>query len=257
MVATVGRGRILMWEGGSLWLMEALPADSGAAKSTDFHAHHAVQLTFSLGARLQVRTRHQNILGNCVVGADVSHALEAVGLGAILFVEPESRAGRAIAHSLLGKARLAPVPDGVVDDLIGALKSAYADAGKSDAFLIGIGRSIIARLAGLAEPELPDRRVQNIIAQVASRLDNPMTLAAAAKSVDLSPGRLRHLFVEQTGLPFRTYLLWLRLRKAVAVFAGGASLTEAAHQAGFSDSAHFSRTFRRMFGIPAAALQLI
>jgi hypothetical protein len=26
---------------------------------------------------------------------------------------------------------------------------------------------------------------------------------------------------------------------------------------GFSDSAHFSRTFRRMFGLPAAALQLI
>jgi AraC-like DNA-binding protein len=68
---------------------------------------------------------------------------------------------------------------------------------------------------------------------------------------------LRHLFVEQTGLPFRTYLLWLRLTKAVAVFAGGGSLTEAAHEAGFSDSAHFSRTFRRMFGLPAAALQLI
>ena len=84
-----------------------------------------------------------------------------------------------------------------------------------------------------------------------------MTLAAAAKSVDLSPGRLRHLFVEQTGLPFRTYLLWLRLTKAVAVFAGRGSLTEAAHQAGFSDSEHFSRTFRRMFGLPAAALQLI
>jgi AraC-like DNA-binding protein len=180
-----------------------------------------------------------------------------VGLGAILFVEPESRAGRAIAQRLLGKTRLAPIPDGLVDDLIAELKRAHADGGTSNAFLTGIGRSIIGRLAGLAEPELPDRRVQNIIAQVASRLDDPMTLAAAAKSADLSPGRLRHLFVEQTGLPFRTYLLWLRLTKAVAVFASGGSLTEAAHQAGFSDSAHFSRTFRRMFGLPAAALQLI
>ena len=41
-----------------------------------------------------------------------------------------------------------------------------------------------------------------------------------------------------------------------AVLAGGRSLTEAAHEAGFADSAHFSRTFRRMFGLPAAALRI-
>jgi len=258
MVAAAGRGRILIWEGGSLWLMEALPAAGNVTNSTDFHSHHAVQLTFSLGGRFQLRTRHQSISGDCVVAADASHILEAVGFGAILFVEPESRAGRAIAHSLLGKTRLAPVPDGVVGDLIAELKrsSAVADKNNSE-HLIGVGRAIVARLAGLAEPELPDPRVQNIIAQAASRLDRPMTLAAVAKSVDLSPGRARHLFVEQTGLPFRTYLLWLRLTKAVEVYAGGGSLTEAAHQAGFADSAHFSRTFRRMFGLPAAALQLI
>jgi AraC-like DNA-binding protein len=103
---------------------------------------------------------------------------------------------------------------------------------------------------------LPDPRVQKIIAYVASRLDRPIALASVAKSVGLSPSRVRHLFVEQTGLPFRTYLLWLRLTKAVGIFAGGGSLTEAAHEAGFADSAHFSRTFRRMFGIQAAALRV-
>ena len=77
-----------------------------------------------------------------------------------------------------------------------------------------------------------------------------------AALVGLSPGRTRHLFVQQTGLPFRTYLLWLRLNRAVELYAGGASLTEAAHAAGFSDSAHLSRTFHRMFGIAAASLRV-
>jgi len=84
-----------------------------------------------------------------------------------------------------------------------------------------------------------------------------ITLEAAARIAGLSPSRARHLFVEQTGLPFRTYLLWLKIIRAVGLFSRGKSLTVAAHEAGFADSAHFSRTFKRMFGIPAAALQIL
>jgi len=50
--------------------------------------------------------------------------------------------------------------------------------------------------------------------------------------------------------------LWLRLMRAVERFAAGASLTDAAHEAGFADSAHLSRTFRRMFGIAAGSLRV-
>jgi AraC-like DNA-binding protein len=62
--------------------------------------------------------------------------------------------------------------------------------------------------------------------------------------------------VESTGLPFRTYLLWLRLSKALELFSEGVSLTDAAHGAGFSDSSHLSRTFRRLFGIAADSLRI-
>jgi AraC-like DNA-binding protein len=63
------------------------------------------------------------------------------------------------------------------------------------------------------------------------------------------------LFVEQTGVPFKTYLLWLRLVRAVELYSQGAnSLTDAAHAAGFADSAHFSRVFKRTFGSPATTL---
>ncbi|MCC7134500.1 MAG: helix-turn-helix domain-containing protein, partial [Gemmatimonadales bacterium] len=65
-----------------------------------------------------------------------------------------------------------------------------------------------------------------------------------------------HLFVQEVGLAFRPYVLWLRLNRAVEAFAAGEALTAAAYQAGFSDSAHLSRTFRRMYGIAAASLQL-
>jgi len=257
MVTAVGRGRIVMWEGASLWLMEGLPASGDIPNSTDFHAHHAVQITLSLGGRFQLRTREHNLCANAAVAPDASHIFQAVGWIAILFVEPESRAGRAIARSLFGESSLASVPADLVDDLVAQLKRTVSETKKDDASIIALGRSLVGRLAGLNEAELPDARIQKIAAYVASRLDGPITLAAAARSVGLSPGRARHLFVEQTGLPFRTYLLWLRITKAVGMFAGGAPLTEAAHEAGFADSAHFSRTFRRMFGLPAAALRIL
>lgn len=256
MVAAVGRGRILIWEGASLWLMDALPASGNVANTTDFHSHHAVQVTLSLGGRFELRTRTHSVAGDAAVAPDVSHIFEAIGLVALLFVEPESRSGRAIAQSLFKTAPLAPVPPERVADLVARLKRSWGNADTDDATLIELGRTFVARLAGQGEAELPDPRVQTIIAYVASGLDRPIALASAAKSVGLSPGRVRHLFVEHTGLPFRTYLLWLRLTKAVGVFAGGGSLTEAAHEAGFADSAHFSRTFRRMFGIQAAALRV-
>jgi AraC-like DNA-binding protein len=86
------------------------------------------------------------------------------------------------------------------------------------------------------------------------RVRAPVSLADAASAAALSPGRFRHLFVQETGTPFRAYLLWLRLNVAIEAAMAGASWTAAAHEAGFADSAHFTRTFKRMFGINPADL---
>jgi AraC-like DNA-binding protein len=63
-----------------------------------------------------------------------------------------------------------------------------------------------------------------------------------------------HLFFEQMGISCLRYVLWLRLLDAIEAASCGASATEAAQEAGFSDAAHLTRTFRRMFGIPPSAV---
>jgi len=92
----VGRGRILLWEGASLWLMEALPASGASPNATAYHAHHAIQVTISLGGRFALRTKDRAVAGDAAVAADAEHLFEAEGRIAILFIEPESRAGRAV-----------------------------------------------------------------------------------------------------------------------------------------------------------------
>ncbi|MEM1416087.1 MAG: AraC family transcriptional regulator [Myxococcota bacterium] len=77
---------------------------------------------------------------------------------------------------------------------------------------------------------------------------------AAAAHAGLSASRFQHVFRAATGMPFRRYRLWRRMALAVATIARGRTLTEAAHDAGFAGSAHFSAAFRDMFGLPPSAL---
>lgn len=252
-----GRGRILFWEGASLWIMEALPRPGATSNTTDYHSHHAIQVTFPLGGQFELRTRKAAIKGPAAVAPDASHIFEASGLNALLFIEPESEAGRAICAAFFHKAALVAIPEPLLAETIMRLEKAYSAAPKNEKLLEEIGRALVTRLAGLSSAKQPEPRVQKMIKFAASHLDDDITLAAAAQSAGLSASRARHLFVEQTGLAFRTYLLWLKITRAVGLVSKGKSLTAAAHEAGFADSAHFSRTFKRMFGIPAAALQIL
>jgi AraC-like DNA-binding protein len=246
----------LIWEGGSLWIMEAVSNAGRRSRLNDPHAHHAVQVTLALEGDFEFESGSRRAAGDVVaVAPDALHAFNARGLFAHVYIEPECRAGRAAANGLFaGDEPLASVTAVPLVDLAAEMAAAFKR--KDDRELTHLGRRVIERLAGRTSAAEPDARVREILAWVQSRLDYPVSLADAAELTGLSKARVRHLFVEQTGLPFRTYLLWLRLMRGLEAFASGASLTEAALGAGFSDSAHFSRTFRRMFGTAAAALDV-
>lgn len=94
-----------------------------------------------------------------------------------------------------------------------------------------------------------DKRISATIEAMNDLIGERISVRHLADSVGLSPGRLGHLFKEQTGLPVRHYFLSLKMMAAVRALAGAASLTEAAHAAGFADSAHMTRTFKRMLGL--------
>lgn len=97
-----------------------------------------------------------------------------------------------------------------------------------------------------------DRRVRGCVA--ALRAAPSLTTASLARIVGLSESRLRHLVLEQLGVPLVRVRWWLQMRVVAKTLARGVTLTEAAHEAGFSDAAHFTRTFRRMFGFAPSTL---
>lgn len=255
----VGRGRIVLWEGASLWAFD-VPTAPEIRRSTGYHSHHAIQMTLavdgSFGFRIGDETGAQVVEGPAVVIApDVSHAFDPVGRNAMIFIEPESRLGAAILRDL-GGCRAARLDPTRFADIVATLSCIWQEPRPGDDALAGLGQALCSRLAAT---EMPARPINPRIARVIDKLDpeRQMDVQEAAGIACLSESRFSHLFVAEIGLPFRTYLLWRRLIVAVDAMAAGDSLTTAAHQAGFADSAHFSRTFLRMFGVQASLLEMI
>jgi transcriptional regulator GlxA family with amidase domain len=247
-----GTGRILLWRGGSLWI-------GRSGEPTDFHSHHSIQiaLPFTAGG---VRFRRPG--GSwidypaAIVAAHAPHAYEARGESvAMLFAEPESREGQALQQLGHGDA-ITALATGPAEHELAALVTAYERIAP-DAELIDRARSVIGKLAAASPSPAAtlDRRIERAVELLRERIGEPVLLAEIADAVLLSPDRFRHLFIEQTGMRFRPYVLWLRIELALAEFAAHRSLTEAAHAGGFADSAHLSRTFKRMFGIAPSSFQ--
>jgi AraC-like DNA-binding protein len=245
-----GRARMAIAQGVSVWVLEAPHGFGDAA----VHAHHAIQITASLSGELALSTEGETLREPILaVKADAPHRFEAHGLLAFLFVEPESQMGKALTMRLFGERLLVALDSAQTAGLFTPFAATFEDdLGKDE--LLRLGRAIVEQLVPGTQGRLPDPRIQKIIDYASANLDEPLSLETASRGIYLSPSRLRHLFVEQTGLAFKTYVLWLRLVRAVQSYSEGCSLTEAAHEAGFSDSAHFSRIFKRTFGLPATTL---
>jgi len=239
----------MLWSGGSLWLGR----DAGRAET---HAHHAIQIALAMDSHLRLAAGADDWREHrgAVVPPHLPHRFDGRGeRTAMLFVEPETAQGRALL-ARYGARAIADLPAEVAEALVAPLRSAYLGAA-SKPVLIARGQEAVAALAGREQAEAGvDPRVARAIAWVRSRLDAPITLSEAARIAHLSPSRFRHLFVAETGVSFRAYLLWARVETAAGAAMSGKSWTAAAHDAGFADSAHLSRTFRRMFGIAPAAL---
>ena len=246
----VGGGRVLMWRGGSLWVSRR----TGLVQA---HAHHAIQVT--LAPRQPVRLRSEGCAAwiaarASVVMPDREHQFDGCGQDVvILLIEPETTVGRMLV-ARYGQSPLTLVPDDEVLTTSQRLLDGL-DARASDESLIEGAQSIIGLLAGsVPGMEAVDPRIARALDWIRGHLGGPIALGQVAGVAHLSPGRFRHLFVAQTGISFRAYVLWARVSTAMVAAMAGQSWTTAAQQAGFADSAHLTRTCRRMFGISPTML---
>jgi AraC-like DNA-binding protein len=250
-VLVSGFGQFIFWERGSLYI-------GSSVSPSEMHSHHAIQLSLGLQGKVQFKTGAAADwveYDGAVIPPDLAHTFQAPGrVLAHIFTEPESQLGRRILGRF-GTGGIVGLPADEAQALAAPLRTAYfGDAPEDD--LVRIARQIPADLVGGDAPgAIVDPRIRRAFAEIDRRIDEPFTLDEIAAHAGLSEGRFRHLFVSETGVAFRPYVLWARLNRALALGYSGMSWTEAAHATNFADSAHLTRTCRRMFGIAPSSIR--
>lgn len=100
------------------------------------------------------------------------------------------------------------------------------------------------------------RRIDPRLSRALDELEREgATVESAAARAGLSSSRLTHLMSESLGPSPVAYRGWFKLRRALrAALVARLDLTRAAHEAGFADSAHLTRTTKHTMGVAPAAM---
>jgi AraC-like DNA-binding protein len=231
-----------------------LLATRGPGALSELHRHHASHFVVALAGSLKVRTIARGTwreAAGVLTAADCEHAVDARGVETLLvFLDPESDMGAGVSRLAGGAVRL-----------LSASERDHLVRGADPRVIVGAGGAdwlshALACLGGAARPaRVVHPRVKKLLRRLNAGLAGKTSLESLAAEVGVSPGRLMHAFTESVGIPLRPYLAWLRLQRAAVAIVSGMPLAAAAQAAGFADSAHMARTFRRMFGVPPSALR--
>ncbi len=206
---------------GQLWLGHDYGLIRGGVGHTAPHAHYAHQLLLAPQGPVTVSLDGVEHSGHRVfIEALREHAiLDAPGMVFAVYAEPLLIDAQVLQQALQGVAL------------------------EQD--------SLIAALDSCPRTPLQDPRIERALEALDQLLSAKVSATALAREAHVSLSQLERLFASHVGLPVRRLVLWRRLRLALALILGGHNITQAAHGAGFADSAHFSRTMKRLFGVTA------
>ena len=220
------------------------------------HSHSALQLVVGMAGPTRVKLSGTwRDLPGVLIDTDVPHELNATGrLTAIGWIESEGTLGQQLHEQVLDGRPWAVLDQDAVTRIGGSWRLSM-DRSVSCEEGHRRWRAGLAELTGAALPNTAvDRRIQAVVDHLRSTPSPPPKVEDLIEVAHLSESRLQHLFREQVGVPIRRYLLWHRILTAMSLLAEGASVTDAAHAAGFADGAHLTRTTHRMNGITPSEL---
>lgn len=198
------------------------------------HRHTSAAVIVGLDRPLQITTERTHVARAALIAAGCDHAVGVSGRIAVFLLPID-----AVAH----------VSDAAIQELSG--EDSWRELGEAvvrgelDDFSL-VDRAL---RRGAPHARAIDDRLGRVLDEVARTLDENVPIEALSDRVGLSPSRLMALARTHLGTSLRGYRRWLRTFEVARRYAHGASLTDAALDAGFASSAHLAATSRASFGV--------
>jgi AraC-like DNA-binding protein len=220
----------------------------GPSTRTSPHRNHAATWLIARDGKLRVTLESGKTLENEVIylPSETEYATELASTSiAALYWEPESTSFHRALEQIENVPHAFSSREPYRSEFLKLLQS-ETTCDEAD--------ELIARVFGFAQlhvsrPSFVDTRINTALTFLRDSPQDYDSIEALSERVHLSPSRFAHLFKKVVGVPVRRYVLWLKTRRALDFAIAGDSLTTAALSAGFSDSAHLSRSVRAMMGI--------
>ena len=228
----------------------------GDSLEGDEHRHHALQITINLEPNaftLRQGNSEFATQGIIINPNAPHHVISSDEWRAVLLLDAQTQYSQQIKQRFAAAANVYSLGTDDLNFCRARLHDFRAQAQSIENADSAIS-AIIDRLAGpVRNPLMHNReghpRIAKALSYIHQAQGKALTLNQLAEHVFLSESRLSHLFKAEIGIPIQRYLLWYKVVQTAFNIGRGMSLTDAAEEAGFADSAHFSRTFRAMFGL--------
>lgn len=243
-------------------LRDGYAAIIGELAENDMHAHYSLHYVGSSGGvTVEADGQELDTRYGVVVASWAPHVIhhEAGMTALVISASPLGRLGRSLS-AMLGGAQICNAPSGAEPDAVMAAALALhslpqdpaATHDACGALVTAVNR--VSDAAGTDGAQATDPRVVRALQLLAAHTEGFLAAGAVAERIGLSESRFLHLFREQVGMSYRRMQRWVRLAAAFESLCTRGSLTETAHEFGFSDSAHFSRAFHEAFGMAPSVL---
>jgi AraC family transcriptional regulator of arabinose operon len=212
--------------------------------------HPWVLLLSLSGKPLVLRVRGEQVICAAALIAPRVEGARARARGGLasLNVEPGHPAYNALPQ--LGESGCCALPGQAFGDLLPAFQRCLLGTASPAEVLAAFEAAIETALSIMPRCRRErDSRIAAVINVLQGRSPIDYCFSDVQDKARLSAGRLSHVFTDQAGLSIRSFLLWRKTKEALSLLADNASATRAAHEAGFSDSAHLTRTLQQTIGL--------